>query len=77
MEWAKVASGSEGRELFTKDGEYLVNVEGKELMSSYCHVSEDALATSLSSLYESIQASNLNRRFGPWFHACGFYKRIW
>lgn len=44
MEWAKVASGSEGLELFTRDGEYLVNVDGKELMSSYCHVSEDALA---------------------------------
>ena len=45
MEWAKIASGGEGLELFTKEGEYLVNVDGKELMSSYCHVSEDALAT--------------------------------
>jgi spermidine synthase len=45
MEWAKIASGSEGLELFTRDGEYLVNVDGKELMSSLCHVSEDALAT--------------------------------
>jgi spermidine synthase len=45
MEWAKIASGSEGLELFTREGEYLVNVDGKELMSSYCHVSEDALAT--------------------------------
>ncbi len=44
MEWAKIASGSEGLELFTRNGEYLVNVDGKELMSSYCHVSEDALA---------------------------------
>ena len=45
MEWVKIASGSEGLELFTRDGEYLVNVDGKELMCSYCHVSEDALAT--------------------------------
>ncbi len=45
MEWAKIASGSEGLVLFTRDGEYLVSVDGKELMSSYCHVSEDALAT--------------------------------
>jgi spermidine synthase len=45
MDWAKVANGEEGLELFTKDGEYLVNVDGKELMSSVCHVSEDALAT--------------------------------
>lgn len=45
MEWTKIASGSEGLELFTKEGEFLVNVDGKELMSSYCHVSEDALAT--------------------------------
>ncbi len=45
MEWAKIASGSEGLELFTREGEYLVNVDGKELMSSVCHVSEDALAT--------------------------------
>lgn len=44
MEWAKVASGSDGLELFTREGEYLVNVDGKELMSSYCHISEDALA---------------------------------
>lgn len=45
MEWIKIASGNEGLELFTREGEYLVNVDGKELMSSYCHVSEDALAT--------------------------------
>ncbi len=45
MEWTKIASGSEGLELFTREGEFLVNVDGKELMSSYCHVSEDALAT--------------------------------
>lgn len=45
MAWAKIASGSDGLELFTREGEYLVNVDGKELMSSYCHVSEDALAT--------------------------------
>lgn len=45
MEWNKIASGSEGLELFTREGEFLVNVDGKELMSSYCHVSEDALAT--------------------------------
>ncbi len=45
MEWAKIASTSDGLELFTRDGEYLVAVDGKELMSSYCHVSEDTLAT--------------------------------
>jgi spermidine synthase len=45
MEWNKIASGGEGLELFTREGEFLVNVDGKELMSSYCHVSEDALAT--------------------------------
>jgi spermidine synthase len=45
MEWAKVATGSEGLELFTREGMYLVNVDGKELMSSYCYVSEEALAT--------------------------------
>lgn len=45
MEWAKVATGGEGLELFTREGHYLVNVDGKELMSSFCHVSEDALAT--------------------------------
>ena len=44
MDWSKIANGSDGLELFTRDGEYLVNVDGKELMSSYCHVSEDALA---------------------------------
>jgi spermidine synthase len=44
MEWIKIETGSEGLELFTREGEFLVNVDGKELMSSYCHVSEDALA---------------------------------
>ncbi len=76
MEWAKVASGSEGLELFTREGEYLVNVDGKELMSSYCHVSEDALATISRRCTNRIRPEILIGGLGLGFTLAAFIKEF-
>lgn len=47
MTWNLVASGKladSGLELFERDGEYMMRVNGWELMNSLCHRSEKALA---------------------------------
>jgi len=45
--WRHLDSGRVGDlplDLFERDGEYMVRIDGLELMSSLCHVSEEALA---------------------------------
>lgn len=79
MPWRHLDTGQVGGQpldLYEREGEYLVRVDGLELMSSLCHVSEEALAALAAEAVEEPRPRILLAGLGLGYTLAAFVRRF-